>query len=103
MLARILQGLLDHPQERRLAALREPLDRRRQVGLDDQAGEGGHVFDRVADRAVQPQLVQQRRSKPRDEAAYGTELPAKELSQEAQLPGRLAGILFEDPLDVLDL
>ena len=64
----------------------------RQVGRDRRAGQRPHVFDRVDDRPVEAELVEQRRPELADERPDVAELAAEHLAQEAQLgPRQRAG------------
>ena len=57
----------------------------------------------IADRAVEPELVEQRRPELGDEAAHVAELAPQQVAQEAQLRPGEAHVLVEHALDVLDL
>ena len=68
-----------------------------------QPGERPHVLDGVDDRAVEAELVEQRRPELADERADVAELAAEQVAQVAQLGAGQRWIGLDDPLDVLHL
>ncbi len=103
VLAHILQRFLDDPQGDRLLGLAEPVARGPQVRLDRGAHERGPCLRGVVDRAVQAELVEERRPELADERPDVAELAAEELAQVAQLRPGHPRVLVHHPLDVLDL
>jgi len=103
VLAHILQRFLHHPQDHRLRGLVEAICGRLELDLDRQPGEGRHVVHAVADRAVETEVLEERRPQLADEAAHVAELAAEQFAQEAELGAREPAVLVEHALDVLDL
>ena len=103
MLADVLQGFLDDTQDRGLLCRVEQRVRRSQVRLDGRSGERRHTFDRVHDRAVQAQLVEQRRPQLTDESSNLAEFAPQQLTEEPQLAGGHSDVFADDSLDVFDL
>src|SRR5436853_5532028 len=103
MLAYILQGLLNDSQGDRLFGVLELIGWCLEGRFDRQTGQGCHRVDRVADRPVETELLEERRPKLGDEAPHVAELAAEQIAQETQLGPGESGVLLEDPLDVLDL
>ena len=103
MLAYILQGLLNDSQGDRLLGALESIGWCLERGFDRQTGKGRHRLDRVGDRPVETELLEERRPKLGDEAPHVAELAAEQIAQETELGPGESGVLLEDPLDVLDL
>jgi hypothetical protein len=103
MFADVLQSLLHDSQDGGLLSGVERIARSLQISLNGRAGQCAHALHGVHDRAVQTQLVEQRRAQLADECPDLTQLASQDLAQEAQLAGGHPHVLVEDPLDVLDL
>ena len=103
VLAYILQCFLQDAQHDRLLGRAQPVRRRRQVRADREPGQRRDAADGVGDRAVQPELVEDRRPELADERPDRPELAAEQVAQEAQLRLRGPEVRVDHPLDVLDL
>jgi signal transduction histidine kinase len=85
VLAHILQCFLQDAQDDRLLGPGQAIGRGRQVGADREAGQGRRPADRVRDRPVEAELVEDRRAELADERPDRPELTPKEVAQEAEL------------------
>ena len=103
MLPYILQCFLQDAQHYRLLGLGQALGRRLQVRADREAAQRRHPADHVGDRAVEPHLVEDRRTELADERPDRAELAAQEVAQEAELRPGGPLVRVDHPLDVLDL
>jgi hypothetical protein len=99
----VLQGLLGDPQHDGLLGVADLVRRGRQIGRDRHADQALHVLGVVDDRAVEAEVVEQRRPELADERPDVTELAPQELAQVAQLGPGQGRVGVDDPLDVLDL
>ena len=98
-------GGLPGPRAAPPSAGRRPAGRppRRGPSRPSTPGEGRHRLGGVVDRAVQPELVEERRPELADERPDVAELAAEQLAHEPELGPRHPRIAVEDALDVLDL
>ena len=103
MLAHILKGFLDHSQHHRLLGAVQPGVRCSEVRDDVDAGEGRRRLRRIADRSVEAELIEQRRTELTDEGPDVAELASQQLAHEPELGARHPGVAVEDALDVFDL
>src|SRR5439155_4835394 len=90
-------------QDDRLLRARQAIRRSAQVGADHEAGQRRRPADRIRDRTVEAELVEDRRTELADERPDRAELAPQEVAQEAKLRPSRAEVRVEDALDVFDL
>ncbi len=99
----VLECLLDDPEDDGLLGISQGVRRRREVYVDFRARSVGQAVRMVADRSIEPDLVEEGRAQLGDEGPDVGQLAAQAIAEEPHLATRRRRVAILEPLDVLDL